>query len=118
MYTKLEIKPLSVNRASMVQKGQIIKTAEFRKYVKDIHLLLPPSLEIPENKISLHIIFGFSNKNADLDNPVKPFQDCLQKKYKFNDNKIYFLSVTKEITKKGQEFIKFRIEDFTDEPIS
>lgn len=108
----LQIKPLSVNRASTVRKGRIGKTSEFHKYVKDIHLLLPNNIEIPSDKIGLHIIFGFSNRNADLDNPVKPFQDCLQKKYGFNDNKIYLLSVKKEIVKKGDEFIKFKLEDY------
>ena len=108
----LDIKPLSVNRASSVSRGRIIKTAEFRNYVKDINLMLPPTLEIPEGKLGLYIIFGFSNRSCDLDNPVKPFQDCLQKKYGFNDNKIYHLDVKKEITKRGKEFIKFKIEEY------
>ena len=108
----LQIKPLSVNRASSVSKGRIIKTSAFRKYIEDIHYLLPSKLEIPKEKIGLFIVFGFSNAKSDLDNPVKPFQDCLQKKYLFNDNQIYHLDVKKVITKKGQEFIKFRIEKY------
>ena len=105
---KLDIKPLSVNRANTVIKGQIRKTREFKKYVSDIHLLLP-KIVVPEGKLKLSITFGFSSNMSDIDNPVKPFQDCLQKKYGFNDRDIYKLHLKKELVKKGHEFIKFDI---------
>ena len=58
-----------------------------------------------------HLIlkFGFSSKLADWDNPVKPFQDILQKRYNFDDRDIFKATVEKEIVKKGNEFIEFKI---------
>jgi hypothetical protein len=44
--------------------------------------------------------------------PLKPLLDLIQKKYGINDNRFYKLEVTKEIVKKGKEFIKFDIQEF------
>jgi Holliday junction resolvase RusA-like endonuclease len=84
------------------------KSAPYRQYEKDVSLLLPKLGKL-DGKLKLKLEFGFSNKNSDIDNPVKPFQDIMQKKYGFNDSQIYALSVTKTIVKKGEEFIKFEI---------
>jgi Holliday junction resolvase RusA-like endonuclease len=48
---------------------------------------------------------------ADIDNPLKPILDVLQKKYGFDDRQIYELNVKKEIVKKGDEFIKLKINE-------
>ena len=72
--------------------------------------MLLPAIEVPKGKLSISINYGFSNSMSDIDNPCKPFLDILQKKYKFNDNMIYELIQTKEIVKKGSEFICFSIE--------
>jgi Holliday junction resolvase RusA-like endonuclease len=50
---------------------------------------------------------GLSNKKSDLDNVIKPFQDALQAKYKFNDHQIYHICATKMIVDRGAEFIDF-----------
>jgi len=50
-----------------------------------------------------------SNKGFDLDNSLKPFIDILQKKYGFNDNRIYSITAMKRIVPKGEEFISFDI---------
>ena len=72
-------------------------------------LILPNELKIPEGKLQLNITFGFSSSLNDWDNPIKPFQDILQKKYGFNDSRVYKAIIVKEIVKKGKEFIKFEI---------
>lgn len=64
---------------------------------------------VPEGKIELNILVGLSSKNADIDNVLKPFIDILQKKYLFNDKNIFKLAIEKEIVKKGEEFIDFKI---------
>lgn len=109
---KINIKPMSINRRSTVVKGRIRKTEEWKKYMKFVVLQLPRSsyFDCLEGQMKLDIVFGFSNRGADIDNPVKPFMDCLQSKYGFNDNQIYSLDVKKEIVKKGDEFIKFQLE--------
>lgn len=66
-------------------------------------------MEIPEGNLWLTIWIGVSNRGFDVDNCAKPFIDILQKKYEFNDNRIYVLHVMKEIVKKGDEFIEFKI---------
>jgi Holliday junction resolvase RusA-like endonuclease len=98
-------KPLSVNQA---WQGKRFKTKEYEAYEKELLFTLPKiSMPLPPFEIDLH--FGFSNKKADIDNPVKPFLDIMQKKYKFNDCDIYKLNLQKSIVKKGFEFIEFTI---------
>jgi Holliday junction resolvase RusA-like endonuclease len=103
---KIEIKPLSVNDC---WQGRRFKTPLYKKYEVLALLLLPK--KIIENKpLKIDITFGFSSKASDIDNPLKPFLDILQKKYKINDKNIFQLNVKKEIVNKGFEFIKFNID--------
>ena len=46
-----------------------------------------------------------------MDNPIKPFTDCLQKKYGFNDNRIIEAHIKKVKVKKGEEYIKFELRE-------
>jgi len=50
---------------------------------------------------------------ADWDNPIKPFQDILQKRYGFNDKDIFRAVVEKVKTHKGEEFVYFDIKNLT-----
>lgn len=109
MTIAIRIKPLSVNAA---WKGKRFKTNEYKDYERMLLPQLPAGLEIPEGKLKISFVFGLSNKCADWDNPVKPLQDILQKKYGFNDSRIYEASVKKLDVKKGMEFIGFSIEAF------
>jgi Holliday junction resolvase RusA-like endonuclease len=105
---RINIKPLSVNLA---WKGRRFKTEKYKSYEKAVLLMLP-KIVIPQDKIKLIIEVGYSNKASDIDNCLKPFIDILQKKYRFNDNKIYELAVKKVIVKKNSEFISFEFKDF------
>lgn len=102
---KIDIKPLSVNEA---WKGRRFKTDKYKKYESDVLKQLRP-LKIPDGNLDIHIYVGFSNKQSDIDNAAKPFIDILQKKYGFNDSRIYQLSMYKQIVPKGQEYIAFDI---------
>jgi len=102
---RLNIKPLSVNDA---WKGRRFKTDKYKDYERSILLLLKP-MEIPEGKLELYLKWGFSSAGSDWDNPIKPFQDCLQKKYAFNDNRVVRAITEKVKVKKGEEFIEFKI---------
>jgi len=104
---KLNIKPLSVNEC---WKGKRFKTKEYLQYEKYLLLMLP-KIKMPPPPYKLNIEFGFSNMASDIDNPVKPFQDILQKKYGINDKNIIELSINKIKTEKGKEFIKFSIDN-------
>lgn len=103
---RLDIKPLSVNEA---WKGKRFKTPKYNRYQRDMLMILPV-IEVPDSPLELCITFGFSNKQADIDNPVKCFVDCLQKKYGFNDRDIYRMVLDKVEVKKGSEFIDFDIK--------
>lgn len=105
---KVRIKPLSVNEA---WRGRRFKTPEYKCYEWDVLRILP-KLKIPHGLLELHLVFGFSSPLSDFDNPVKPFVDCLQKKYKFNDKLIKRAIIDVCNVKKGQEFIVFDITPY------
>lgn len=105
---RIDIKPLSVNEA---WKGRRYKTDKYKRFELELlHKL--KSMEIPKGKLILTVTFGLSSKNADWDNPIKPFQDVISKKYKFNDRIIYKGIIEKVDVKKGNEFIDFKITSF------
>lgn len=103
----INIKPLSVNGA---WKGKKYKTKEYTMYIRDCLLLLP-KIDVPDGKLSVKYVFGMS-KMTDIDNPIKPLQDILQKAYGFDDNRIYHLVAEKKVVKKGEEFISFEINEY------
>ncbi len=104
---KLLIKPMSANKSWFGRKH---KTTEYRNYEKEVLSILPDNFVVPNGDLKLTLVFGYSNKLNDIDNGVKPFLDILQKKYGFNDSRVYELNVRKVIVKKGKEFIDWRIE--------
>jgi len=102
---KIDIKPLSVNQC---WQGQRFKTPAYKKYETDCLYLLPKEMfGIPP--YCLRLEFGMSNMSMDVDNPIKPFLDILQKKYGFNDKDVVELEVKKVKTEKGKEYIKWAI---------
>ena len=105
--TKINIRPLSVNR---VWAGRRFKTQDYKDYEHELSLLLPNDLKIPSGELTVGIVWGFSSRASDVDNPTKPFIDVLQKKYGFNDKQIVNLILKKEYVKKGEEFIAFTIK--------
>lgn len=106
---KVKIKPLSVNK---VWQGKRFKTNDYEVYEKELFYLLPKELKIPKGKLYLQLRFGVSSKASDIDNPVKPFVDILQKKYGFNDKNIYKIEILKLDTCKGEEFISFELKQY------
>lgn len=106
MRGKIEIKPLSVNE---IWKGKRFKTDKYLIYERNLLLLLP-DCKIENKPLKLSLYFGFSSLLSDIDNPVKPFIDVLQKKYGINDKLIYELHIKKVIVPKGDEFIDFEFE--------
>jgi Holliday junction resolvase RusA-like endonuclease len=102
---RVPVKPLSVNRA---WQGKRFKTQEYKNYEKAVLFMLGP-FTVPDGPLKIDLVFGFSNMASDWDNPVKPFQDCLQKKYKFNDSRVMEATVRKVKVSKGNEFIEWGI---------
>lgn len=104
--TQIEIKPMSVNQA---WQGKRFKTPKYKQYERDLLLMLP-AIHLPEPPYFVFYEFGLSSKLSDWDNPIKPFQDILQKKYGFDDRDILKAEVVKTIVPKGKEYLKFNIE--------
>ena len=102
---RINIKPLSVNDA---WQGKRFKSPAYKEYEKLMLCLLPVG-KLPEPPYRIYYEFGFSNTQADYDNPCKPLGDILQKKYLFNDKDIYEACIRKRIVKKGEEYIRVRI---------
>jgi Holliday junction resolvase RusA-like endonuclease len=104
----IKIKPLSSNDA---WKGRRFKTNDYKIFERATLLMLPATYKVPDGeKLEIFLEFGFSSCGSDWDNPIKPFIDILQKKYGFNDNRIYQGIVRKVVVGKGEEFIRFDIK--------
>ena len=103
----LNIKPLSVNQA---WQGRRFKTNKYKLFQKEMLLILPKLKTKFKGDLKVTLCYGFSNKLSDIDNPTKLVLDILCKKYGFDDRQIYVLNQTKEIVKKGKDFISINIE--------
>ena len=103
---RIAIKPLSVNEA---WQGKRFKTDAYKHFEYYVLLLLKKQA-VPPGELTLHLNWGFSNyASSDTDNPIKPFVDCLQKKFGFNDNKIKQMIIEKFRVAKGDEYIEFEL---------
>jgi len=103
----LFVRPMTVNQ---VWQGRRFKTPKYKTYEKYCLLKLKPAAA-PVGRLMVILTFGVSSKLADIDNPVKPFLDILQKKYGFDDKQVYELIVYKMDVKKGAEFVTFIIRE-------
>lgn len=102
-----KIKLLSVNQC---WQGRRFKTPEYKDYEKILMYTLP-DYKINYDKYYIIFIFNFSSNRADWDNPIKPLQDILQKKYNFNDCDITHALVLKNIVAKKDEGFHIYIGD-------
>ena len=109
MVVKIKIKPISVNSC---WQGRRFKNKNYLIWEKSLLNLLPATLKIPKKrKLQIKIEFGLSSKLSDLDNPIKPTLDVLEKKYPdFSDRNVYQMIVHKVIVPKGKEYIAFEVE--------
>ena len=107
---RIYINPMTVNKA---WQGRRFKTPAYKAYEKELMAKLRP-MNIPKGNLSVSYTFGM-NTLADWDNPIKPFQDVLQKYYGFDDRRILSAVVKKVVVKKGNEFIEFKITEIENE---
>ena len=103
---RIDCKPMSVNQ---VWQGRRFKTGNYKIYEQAVGLRLPSDLEVPSGDLFLRVNWGVATRASDWDNPIKPFQDILQKRYGFNDNRIRAALISIEAVGKGNEFIEFDI---------
>ena len=106
---KIKIKALSVNKAF---QGRRFKTKEYKNFETELLYRLEP-YEIPDGRLELFLEVGISSKLADIDNIQKPFIDILQKKYNFNDKRIYGIIAHKVDVLKSEEYIDWNLLPYT-----
>lgn len=106
---RYNIKPLSVNEC---WQGKRFKTKAYKDYERELILCLPQK-DIPEPPYKIRFEFGLSNSLSDWDNPIKPLQDILQKKYGFNDKDIFEACIRKIKVPKGQEYFLVILDALT-----
>lgn len=109
----VKTKALSVNKC---WQGRRFKTKEYVDYEAKLLRDLPDIL-IPAGPLRIDYEFGFSYSGADIDNVIKPLQDILQKRYDFDDNRIYYITVKKNMIKKWYEYIRFNIKNYDFFPV-
>ena len=105
-------KPFSVNEA---WQGRRYRTPLYKKFALDVFRLIRrirPQKPAADTPVFAHYVWGFSNSQSDVDNPVKPFQDVLFDtwKMKAKDHQVQFMIIEKAKAKKGQEFIGFHVD--------
>ena len=107
----LNLKSLSVNKA---WQGRRYRTDAYKLFQSAVHmLLLVIKPKKPEgDEYFVHYEFGLPS-SADIDNPIKTFQDCLFRFWNMlkRDSKIMFMIVVKVKVKKGDEYIGFHVDD-------
>ena len=110
MMQRLPLKPMSVNAAyTTPKKAKRFKSPAYKAFIRDVGILLK-KMDIPDGELELVLNWGLSNYGgSDWDNPIKPFQDCLQKHLGFNDNRVKRGIVEKFRVKKGDEYIEFEL---------
>lgn len=106
MKIKINIKPLSTNKA---WQGKRFKTKEYKMFETQMLFSLP-KLEQPPKFEKIGLVFGFSSKLSDIDNPLKMTIDCIVKRYGVDDRNLKELNVKKVIVPKGEEFISILLE--------
>lgn len=103
----VSIEPFSVNKA---WKGRRFRTDEYTLWRAETYLRMPKNIIIPKGEFGIYLEFGMRNKNADFDNPVKPFVDSLQGFYGFNDKQIKRAVINViNVSNKENEYIEFFI---------
>mgnify|MGYP002867432143 CR=1 FL=1 len=93
-------------------QGRRFKTPAYKTFEKEM-LSRMRKEKMPPKPYSVLLTFGFSNNASDIDNPIKPTLDIIQKKFGINDKDITELHVAKRLVGKGDEFIEYSIYHFS-----
>ena len=104
-------KPLSVNAAYYKNKK---KTKAYEEYEDAWYSALqgnslPDDIEVKTMLFYVEYEWGFSNVQADVDNPIKTTTDIMQRYFGFNDKQIRIVKATKRMVPKGAEYAKVKI---------
>ena len=113
---RLKVKPVSVNEAWQVRGFRKFKSAKYNAFQKEVFLQLGTKKWPFKDKqyISAIVKVGFSNRQSDLDNALKPLFDTLSTHYGWNDNTIYRINAQKIMVPKKEEYIDVKFKIYTE----
>lgn len=99
-----------------VRGRRTFKTGEYLVYQNEIRdYLMGDDWPFGKDPVSFQVEAGLSSRNMDLDNVIKPLLDTFQSIYdEFNDNKVYYIELHKEIVPKGDEYLWIRIRRYVE----
>lgn len=108
-------KPLSINAAYYMNKKKTKAYTEYeRAWAKVFDLACIPEDHIENVKdmyFAVEYIWGFSNNQSDVDNPIKTTTDIMQNHFGFNDKQIRIVKATKLLVPKGSEYAHVKIRE-------
>ena len=101
----------------MYWRGKRVKTSQYLAYQNEVRdLMMDVSWPFGTDMVKFWIKAGFSARQADLDNILKPLFDTFQNVFDdFNDNKVYLIEAHKDIVPKGEEYVHVKIERLENE---
>ena len=101
----------------MYWRGKRVKTSQYLAYQNEVRdLMMEVEWPFGSEQVKFWFKAGFSARQADLDNVLKPLFDTFQAVFDdFNDNKVYEIEAHKDIVPKGEEYIHVKIERIEDE---
>ena len=108
---RFKTKPLSANKMFGARGKRTFKSPEYVAYQNEIRDdLMGTDWPFKTDPVSFIVNAGLSNRGADIDNVIKPIFDTYQGIFEeFNDNKVYYVELHKEIVSKGEEFLRIRV---------
>lgn len=102
---KKYIKPLSY-KVSWSKNGH--KTKEFKAYEYQLNTILPKRYKLPKPPYKLSITFATKTKQTNIQDPLLPLIDILQRKYLFKMQDLEKIELLKETTDSDKEYIKIK----------
>lgn len=112
----LQCLPLSTNMMS--GRNKTYETKTYIEYKTHIAEAVGGNYGLPKGaKYKMTVKVGFSSKLADVDNIFKPLLDSITRCVDdtFDDRMVFKVSATKEIVKKGHEYIDVWLDYITEE---
>ena len=114
MKFKIDLKPLSVNKA---WQGRRYKSEDYKKYEVDVCRLLSGTEKAPDGMLEVTYWFYMKNhKLADNDNPVKPLQDILKLRGIIKDDRYIYVTHIYKIPSEI-DYIEVEIKPFSFVPM-
>jgi len=111
------VKPMSVNKAWYMNKK---KSKDYQIFQEEMIPYLqgytaPPRVRDNKVKLKADMVFGFSSVKSDVDNCIKTTLDTMQSWFGFDDRIIFSLTAEKFHVKRGEDYLKIKLEELKED---